>query len=132
MKTRTTLTIGATLVATCLALASPAPGASQADGHQLLKYCSIALRDDPEDTSRTEIFGGAYCLGLVQWVLGVGALYQAKTGQSALGCIPVDGKTNQDFVRVVVTFLRDNPSMLDAPDSALAIMALSAAFPCGG
>lgn len=91
------------------------------DGNRLLPMCQATLTSLDSATWKDahESFNVGFCYGLIEGV----------TMASPLVC-PAFGVTLHQEVRVVVKFLEDNPELLSRDESALAIKALSKAFPC--
>lgn len=100
-----------------------------ADGNELLKQCLVTERFLNED--KIEIGDGikyGRCLGLLQGIKDT-LVIMGEYGPFDI-CMPGGAISNQQMVRVVVAYLKDNPSKLHREESILTIEALAKAFPC--
>jgi hypothetical protein len=104
-----------------------------ADGNKLLEGCQNAERildDQGKDLAPNQITSAHFCAGIVQ---GVGTTYFTlgpSLPQGQKPCFPAGGIKNEQGVRIVLKFLRDNPNILDINESLVALAAFKAAFQC--
>jgi hypothetical protein len=77
-------------------------------------------------------FQGGYCLGVVSAVMGTLDLYRGIPGRPGVGaiCLPEEGSTIAQGLRVVVTFMERHPEFLHLSLPTLAGLAFHEAFPC--
>lgn len=107
-----------------------------ADGNSLLQSCQMAERSLDGEKTNTDDFQQGFCMGLIHGVgstmiaydrvlivPGVLSLEGPKT------CWP-EGLSNAQATRIVVKYLKDNPSQLYFDDFVLVMMALRNAFEC--
>jgi len=97
---------------------------SDVDGNQLLERCSAYLkaRDNPPLTAKEQIDAG-FCLGYLSGITDSNAALKRDF------CAPADA-TIEQFARVVVKWLRDNPAKLHLNAGDVSLTALRSAFPC--
>jgi hypothetical protein len=97
-------------------------------GTNLLRACQAAAKlADRGNYTTQEAIDGSFCRGYVAGVVDamVGLSVQTET----VYCIPSNADTDQ-FVRVVLKYLKDNPATLHHPAGALVANAIVTAFPC--
>jgi hypothetical protein len=102
------------------------------DGNQLLKQCGSAISfmdDEAKKNTLANEFGIPFCLGFVQGITNTNLLYQ-HLNMKTLFCLPENGISNGQAVRIVVKHLRDHPEVLHHEAAMLAISAFREAFPC--
>jgi hypothetical protein len=113
-----------------LAFAGTAP--VTLDGNALLPKCQNAVHIADGDTAND--IGGSYCLGFVSGIMIMASDWQASektTKVSFLPCLPSEGMTSGQAVRVVTKYLDSHPERLHRDAHILVIEALKEAFPCG-
>ncbi|WP_148864038.1 Rap1a/Tai family immunity protein [Marinobacter fonticola] len=99
---------------------------AQADGNRLLEQCLSAERF--LDTKNVQSpFNVGVCMGMVQ---GVRNTMQLMGSSSSIVCFPEGGIDNGQAIRIVTSFLRDNPAKLHYPETLLAMTAFQEAYPC--
>jgi Rap1a immunity proteins len=97
-------------------------------GSTLLRECQAAAKlANGEHYTTQQAIDGTYCRGYVAGAVDqmVGISVQTAT----VYCIPANADNDQ-FVRVVLKYLNDNPATLNYPAGALVAKAVIAAFPC--
>ncbi|MFA5494067.1 MAG: Rap1a/Tai family immunity protein [Porticoccaceae bacterium] len=124
------------LFAALCALASPLAAddsrpAAGANGHVLLAECGeIVDFLDTGINSATSI-GGSYCLGMVNGMLNLNYIYQARRPAEPLFCLPREVTvTNAEAARVVVDYLKQHPEQLDLDQASLMFFAFRKTYPC--
>jgi hypothetical protein len=106
-----------------------------ADGRDLLKECTKAVaghRSDEvrQNQSKSDSLEVGLCLGMMEGVTNLNAMYQYKLGKGAIFCLPVGGLKNGKAAELVVKYLNDHPAELDEHAIVLIYRALNEAFPC--
>lgn len=95
------------------------------DGNELLLQCQALVRSI--DNQAPDTYGSGHCLGVVQGVSDMLALYQDKLPKKF--CVPHDVTYGQG-VRIVVKYLQENPKMLNNHDSVLVLAAYADEYGC--
>ena len=105
---------------------------SDSGGTELLQNCTAAVRflDSQKLDNFEQAHDASFCLGLIQGVVNTNQLYQVVAKDDSLFCVPPTGINNEQGARIVVKYLRDNPSQLHRRDSFLVVAAMRDAFPC--
>lgn len=101
------------------------PAASAFDGNHLLRACSV-ISEGPKSSGDYQ--SAAYCRGLVNGVASVMTFNDAGLYRIC----PAKGSNigvNQ-FARIVIKYMRDNPDKLDMGGAYLTAIALMIAYPC--
>jgi hypothetical protein len=97
-------------------------------GSTLLRQCQAAAKvADGEKYTTQQAVDGTFCRGYVAGAVDQMAGLSVQT--TTVYCIPSNADNDQ-FVRVVLKYLNDNPSTLNYPGGALVAKAIIAAFPC--
>jgi hypothetical protein len=97
-------------------------------GSTLLRECQAATRPaSGEHYTAQQAMDGTYCRGYVAGA--VDAMVGVSLQTSTMYCIPANADNDQ-FIRVVLKYLNDNPATLNYPAAALVSRAIVAAFPC--
>jgi hypothetical protein len=107
-------------------------------GVELLNDCRQAMRviDGDKTLTDTEWVDGSHCTGYVLGVVDGYAVTEATEKarihfSSSLICFPKTGSMpTPQVVRIVVKYLRDNPTHLSEPGASLVLLAMQEAFPC--
>jgi hypothetical protein len=102
------------------------------DGNRLLPQCEDAVRV-ANDSRRGLDADASYCLGFVNGIMEMAYDWQASTKQSKLTflpCLPSDGMTSMQAVRIVTKYLNSHPEKLHRDAKNLVVEALKEAFPC--
>ncbi|WP_454834922.1 Rap1a/Tai family immunity protein [Pseudomonas lini] len=106
-------------------------GQALADGYNLLEHCQQAVRAMDKTLAPTdEPMSIGRCFGMVEGVRNTLVILNSKLPDNFKVCFPKKGIDNGQAVRIVDKFLRDNPAMLDQPDTFLVMMAFKQAYPC--
>jgi hypothetical protein len=110
------------------------PSASRAQGppgSELLQACGAAEKQsDGIKISDEEAIGSIYCIGYISGFLDSLALSSAASDGGQKICLPQRGITNDQAVRVLVKFLRENPQTLHESGRMSLYIALARTFPC--
>lgn len=106
-------------------------GGAMADGNLLLDHCQQVMRAMDKTTAPADepLFVGR-CLGMVEGVRNTLVILNSALPEKIKVCFPKKGIDNGQAVRIVDKFLRENPAMLDQPDTFLVMMAFRQAYPC--
>ena len=104
-------------------------------GNDLLKNCktAVAFFDGYTSTGHSDasISDTEACASYVKGIADAGSIWQLTHESDApMFCIPGDGVSGIQLVRIVVKHLEAQPESLHLPAAALTIGALRNAFPC--
>jgi hypothetical protein len=116
----------------------PTAELSMPTGNELLQDCKQAMRAIEGDTTLTdlEFVDASHCTGYILGVVDGYAVTEASEKarihfSSSLICFPKTGSIpTPQLVRIVVKYLRDNPTHLGEPGASLVLLAMQEAFPC--
>jgi hypothetical protein len=111
----------------CLLLLSPAM--SHADGGVLLRECSELFDSSDEGLLDTSRVGASYCMGMVNGMMALNAVYRSQPGSNALFC-PERTVTTGEGAKVVINYLNRHPEELTLDAPSLMLFALREAYPC--
>lgn len=104
------------------------------DGNRFLSLCApfVDGLDSQASTHRNhEAIAEGYCIGYFNGLQSLNRIMQFMPDNRSLFCIPKEnGIPIPQLARIVVKYLRDNPSHLHNDDILLVIAALQEAFPC--
>lgn len=103
-----------------------------ADGKTFLRKCLnaeqfLALEKMQETTSDLD---AAFCVGMIQGVNNTMILLNNSIDIIYRACWPKGGITNEQGVRIVVKYLKENPNILHQHEVALIMLAFLEAFRC--
>jgi len=101
------------------------------DGNTLLPQCEAAVKMANGVTARNT--DASYCLGFVNGIMVMAYDWQASAKQSKLTflpCLPLDGMTSGQALRIVTKYLKAHPEKLHRDAHILVVEALTEAFPC--
>ena len=116
-----------------LFLLAPALAMGGTDGNALLLKCEPIekLYEDPASLSSKEASGVVYCLGYIESFTETFYFQvQAKIVPSVPYCIPAEGPSKKEIVKVVVDYLKSHTEELGKPAGYHIFMALRNAYPC--
>jgi hypothetical protein len=116
----------------------PTAEPSMPAGTELLNDCKQAMRVLNGDTTLTEKewVDGSHCTGYLHGVVDGYAMTEAAEKarihfSSSLICFPKTGfMPTPQALRLIVKYLRDNPTRLGEPAATLVLLAVQEAFPC--
>jgi hypothetical protein len=100
------------------------------DGATLLEECSEIIQFAETGVLDDSSVGASFCMGMVNGMLGLNAIYSAQANQRALFCPPKTTVSNAEGARIVVNYLRANPNLLDKDAVSLMFFAFQDAYPC--
>ncbi|MGD0340042.1 MAG: Rap1a/Tai family immunity protein [Bacteroidota bacterium] len=120
-------------VLTIFLLSASTHALAEFDGNELLRGCNSVIKQENGDKlSTTELVLAAHCTGYVSGFIDSHTIdsyaFEKYTQKKLLYCLP-ESKINQ-FVRVIVKYLRDHPAKLHNDARMLVLDALFEAFPC--
>jgi Rap1a immunity proteins len=118
------------LLAFCLTFLIWLPASSQADGRTLLKECGELLHFADTGTLDNTGTGASYCMGMVNGMMSLNAVYRSRPDATALFCPPAGKITNARGARLVVEYLQRNQDQLQLDAGSLMLFAFREAFPC--
>jgi Rap1a immunity proteins len=105
--------------------------AQDLDGVRLLRACGAAVKQqDGMNVSDQDMLESLWCIGYVQGFLDSISITQSVTGSRQGVCLPPQGVANDQAVRILVKYLRDNPQSLHESGRSSLYIALAKAFPC--
>lgn len=101
------------------------------EGARFLSACGAAVKQqDGVSVSDKEMIESLWCIGYVSGFLDSMSITQSTNGGRPNVCLPQQGITNDQAVRIFVKFLRENPQTLHESGRMLLYIALADAFPC--
>lgn len=101
------------------------------DGQTLLEECGELMHFAKTGNLDEHSVGASFCMGMVNGMMAMNSIYQAKQGSTALFCPPPTVITNAEGARIVTDYLHRHPEKLDLDASSLMFFAFQEAFPCG-
>lgn len=115
-----------------LVLAVPLVSFAQGpEGSELLRACGAAVKQaDGLKVSDDEAIGSIWCIGYVSGFLDSLSVSVSTTGGRQNVCLPQRGISNDQAVRILVKYLRENPQTLHQSGRMSLYIALARAFPC--
>ncbi|WP_368671159.1 Rap1a/Tai family immunity protein [Cupriavidus sp. IK-TO18] len=118
-------------IALLLMLTSGGAVCAAVTGGDLLRACGATVKQqDGIGISATESAEAIWCIGYISGLLDAIGLAPPKVqGKQAL-CLPPNGINNEQAIRLIVKWLRENPEGLHQSGRMEAVIALSKAFPC--
>ncbi|MFA5677546.1 MAG: Rap1a/Tai family immunity protein [Pseudomonas sp.] len=111
-------------------LSTLAAGLAAADGNTLLQECSEILHFAETGYLDETSTGAPFCMGMVNGMMAMNAIYRAQSGNAPLFCPPQTTITNAEGARIVVEYLKANPQQLDKDPGSLMYFAFRDAYPC--
>lgn len=117
-----------TLIIASLLFISTPLYADANDGNEILKRCKRAqqLIDNRLTNPRvTDLSDSYYCLGMLEGVWHTMRVFARDTA-----CLPKDGITRSQTLRIVVEYLEDRPAVLHHIGSGLVMEAFVDTYPC--
>lgn len=104
------------------------------NGAKLLDSClmAVSLFDqvrDLKDMNPTHSFAAGLCVGIVESSMETAVITDTSKGSFTMFCLP-HGGNNNEWVRVVVKFIQQNPTYLHEPAPYVVIQALRSTYPC--
>jgi hypothetical protein len=101
------------------------------NGIDLLRSCqyAVGLAEDKE-LKTEEMVQATYCTGYVSGILDGLGLMGWKGGATRV-CVPKDGISNEQAIRIIVKYLKDNPKSLSETGRMVVVISIAEAFPCG-
>lgn len=104
---------------------------TQGDGSYYLRVCSAAVKmSDGKELTQEENLGALYCVSYISGFLDSMSLTAKFTKGKRTVCTPERGVSNDQAVRLLVKYLRENPEILHESGRMSLYLALQKAFPC--
>jgi len=102
-------------------------------GNDILSMCNTVVylgnfKMKSINISRKGYGSAMYCIGMVSGLRTANAL-KGVDGMKWF-CSPEGNITNEQYVRIIVKYLKDNPKDLHRSGTMLALLALTDAYPC--
>ena len=115
-----------------LALGIPVGTVAQgSEGARFLRACGAAVKQqDGVSVSDQEMIESLWCIGYVSGFVDSLSISQSTGGGRQTVCLPQQGISNDQAIRIFVKYLRDNPGTLHETGRVLLYIALAKAFPC--
>lgn len=109
-----------------------APLNTYADGNDLLEQCLLAERMlDGDDLDIEDFAKVGRCIGYISGVVGAIQVASMEGSSNVLeACFPEQGLGDRQAIRIVTSYLRNNPQLLHEGDLSLTVVAIKEAFPC--
>lgn len=105
--------------------------AQGSDGSAFLQACGAAVKQsDGAQVSQEEAMGALYCASYVSGFLDATSLATSTTKGQRNICTPERGITNDQAIRILVKYLRENPQTLHQSGRMSLYISLAKAFPC--
>lgn len=100
-------------------------------GEALLEECEeiLTFAHTAPDQYKFHI-GASYCMGMVNGMMALNAIYRSKADTAPLFCPPAEPITNVQSARLVVDYLREHSKQLNLDASSLMYFAFARAYPC--
>jgi hypothetical protein len=109
----------------------PSAFAAPTTGVQILQACGSAVKQqDGAQISMQESIESIWCIGYLGGLLDGFGMSPPKINGRQVLCLPEQGITNDQLVRLVTKWLREHPENLHESGRMEALIALSKAFPC--
>jgi hypothetical protein len=103
------------------------------DGNEMLSKCKLAWAEPvPGNTTASQEYDGAYCMGYIDAILDVGARWkttETPSGKAIHFCLPT-GVPSDQARKIVRKYLEQHPEKLHWEADQLITLALVDAFPC--
>ncbi len=110
--------------------ASPAY-AQVADGSRFLGACGAAMKQaDGIQISDTELAESIWCIGYVSGFMDSLSISAKVNPGRQPACLPAQGITNDQAIRIFVKYLRENPGQLHESGRMSFMVSLAKVFPC--
>ena len=108
-------------------------GASAAvTGQELLDRCTASEKslDGNQKLSGGEALDAMWCMGYMSGLLDGFSVSDYKVGNAKVMCVPDDGLTRTQALRIVNKWFREHPEALPKSGRRGALLALASAYPC--
>lgn len=106
-------------------------GAQIQDGTWFLNACGAAVKQaENVQLSANEAIVSLYCISYVAGFVDAIPLVTTTTKGSPIICLPENGASNEQAIRVFVKYLRENPEQLHESGRASLFISLAKTFPC--
>ena len=114
-----------------LILASHFAQATPQTAADLLEHCTLAMRQsDGENLQGIEITKAVSCVYYLSGFLDASGAIHSLRPQTRLACLPANGISNDQAVRILVKHLKNSPETLHESGRMQLTIALVKAFPC--
>lgn len=119
-----------TAILLLLALGSRLASA-QVEGSEILRGCGATVKQaDGVRVTDREAIESIWCTGYISGITDGLRIAPELLGQRPFFCMPQKGVSNDQIIRVIVKYLRENPEQLHQSGRSSALVALTKAFPC--
>ncbi len=121
----------ARLVLLLIAVAPASVAAQGADGARFLNACGAAVKQqDGVNISHDEVIGSVWCVGYVAGFVDSISVAPKIGGTRQNICLPQQGISNEQAIRLFVKYLRENPQVLHESGRMSLFITLAQTFPC--
>ena len=100
-------------------------------GSILLEHCTLAIRQsDGDKLNDLELSKSISCISYVAGFIDATGMIHGISPQTQVVCVPADGITNDQGIRLLVKHLRSAPEALRESGRMSLLVALAKSFPC--
>ncbi|MDR2219444.1 MAG: hypothetical protein LBE24_02565 [Methylobacillus sp.] len=101
-------------------------------GKELLNRCTAAEKsvDSKDELTSEEALDGMWCMGYMSGLLDGFSVNDYTVGGAKVMCVPEEGLTRTQALRIVNKWFRENPDALSKNGRRGALLALASAYPC--
>jgi hypothetical protein len=101
-------------------------------GKELLDRCTASEKslDGKEKLSGEEALDAMWCMGYMSGLLDGFSVSDYKVGNAKVMCVPDEGLTRTQALRIVNKWFREHPDALPKSGRRGALLALASAYPC--
>lgn len=120
------------LFALALMLGCIFPALAGVTGQELLNRCTASENslDGKEKLSGGEALDAMWCMGYMSGLLDGFSVSDYKVGNAKVMCVPDEGVTRTQAMRIVNQWFREHPEALPKSGRRGALLALANAYPC--
>jgi hypothetical protein len=101
-------------------------------GQELLDRCTASEKslEGKERLSGGEALDAMWCMGYMSGLLDGFSVSDYRVGNAKVMCVPDEGLTRTQALRIVNKWLREHPDALPKSGRRGALLALASAYPC--
>jgi hypothetical protein len=101
-------------------------------GQELLDRCTASEKslEGKEKLSGGEALDAMWCMGYMSGLLDGFSVSDYRVGNAKVMCVPDEGLTRTQALRIVNKWLREHPDALPKSGRRGALLALASAYPC--
>lgn len=119
-------------LAIALLLGASFAASAAVTGQELLDRCSASEKslEGKEKLSGGEALDAMWCMGYMSGLLDGFSVSDYRVGNAKVMCVPDEGLTRTQALRIVNKWLREHPDALPKSGRRGALLALASAYPC--